>query len=77
MNSIKFESYDVNIFEEEMKAIKSTKPKMEQPEPSTVPSSPIGFNQPVLYEGGKTIMGDAPTIYKYLCMTNRPQQVDK
>lgn len=75
MNSIRFDSFDVNIFEESMQAIKSSKPKETRSDPSAVPESPVGFNQPVLYEGGRTIMGDAPTIYRYLCMTKRPQQI--
>lgn len=79
LNSIKYDHFDVNIFQEEIKALKGKKGMIDDGKPAEeapLPASPCGFASPVLVENKQTIFGDAPTLYKYLCMTKRPAQIN-
>ena len=72
LNDIKYSHEDVNIFEGD--------DHLSYDEPGY---SPSGYQTPTLAENGQTIIGDSPTIYKYLCLTKRAsksgddQQIDE
>jgi hypothetical protein len=62
LNDIKYNGTDINIFDGE-----------EYLDWSDPGFNPSGYQTPTLAENGKTIIGDAPCIYKYICMTKRFQ----
>ena len=60
LNDIKYTQLDINIFDGQV--------YLDWNDPGFNPS---GYQTPTLAENGKTIIGDAPSIYKYICMTKR------
>ena len=60
LNDIKYTHNDINIFDGDL--------YLDWGDPGFNPS---GYQTPTLAENGKTIIGDSPTIYKYVCLTKR------
>ena len=68
LNKIKYEKIDVNVFQQAPDA------NLKLPEPNEPGFNPSGYNDPTLSENGETIIADAPTLYKYLCLTQRKDE---
>ena len=68
LNKIKYEKIDVNVFQQ-APASADKLPKENDPG-----FNPSGYTDPTLCENGQTIIADAPTLYKYLCLTSRKDE---
>ena len=66
LSDVKYSQMEISIFDEN-EVVSESRPGF----------NPLGYETPTLVYGGQTIIGDSPTIFKYLCMSSFGQKIDE